>query len=91
MVAGGMMRRMRFLLSVVLLMWSTYAGAADKTVGVIMSGNIPYYRVLHKNFTTALSTEGFSQGTVDILLQRPAADALSRPMRRASLWWRKSM
>ena len=60
-----------------MLLFSTYAGAADKTVGVIMSGKIPYYRALHKNFTRALSAEGFSQGTVDILLQRPAADALS--------------
>lgn len=53
------------------------AGAADKTVGVIMSGNIGYYQEVHKAFASTLSKEGFDHRKIDTLLQMPAPDTLS--------------
>ncbi|OGW42350.1 MAG: hypothetical protein A2010_08675 [Nitrospirae bacterium GWD2_57_9] len=53
------------------------AGAADKTVGVIMSGNIGYYQEVHKAFASALGKEGFDHRKIDTLLQMPSPDTLS--------------
>lgn len=51
--------------------------AADKTVGVVMSGNIGYYQEVHKAFTSALAKEGFDFHKVDAILQMPSPDPLS--------------
>jgi len=51
--------------------------AADKTVGVIMSGNIGYYHEVHKAFVAALAREGFDHRKVDTILQMPAPDPIS--------------
>jgi putative ABC transport system substrate-binding protein len=53
------------------------AAAADKTVGVIMSGNVGYYQEVHKAFVGALVREGFDHHKVDTLLQMPSPDPLS--------------
>ncbi|TAL22090.1 MAG: hypothetical protein EPN94_11820 [Nitrospirae bacterium] len=50
--------------------------AADKkTIGVIMTGDIPYYSKMHKAFTARLSKEGY--GDAQVLLQRPYPDQVS--------------
>src|SRR5574341_591255 len=78
MVAGGMMRRLRWiLLSVLLTAGPAPAAAADKTVGVIMSGNVGYYQEVHKAFVGALVREGFDHHKIDTLLQMPSPDPLS--------------
>ncbi len=51
------------------------ATAADKTIGVVMTGNIPYYRDMHKAFTDALAAEG--AGKVEIVLQTPMPESVS--------------
>jgi putative ABC transport system substrate-binding protein len=51
--------------------------AADKTVGVIMSGNIGFYQEVHKAFVGALVKEGFDHRKVDTFLQMPSPDPLS--------------
>ena len=51
------------------------ASAADKTIGVIMTGNIPYYRDMHKAFTEGLAAEGV--GNVEIVLQTPTPETMS--------------
>jgi putative ABC transport system substrate-binding protein len=53
------------------------AGAAGKTVGVIMTGSIPYYKEIHKSFLDTLTAEGFGPGTVEVILQTPSPDAMS--------------
>jgi putative ABC transport system substrate-binding protein len=53
------------------------AGAGDKTVGVVMSGNIGYYQEVHRAFANGLIKEGFDRRKVDTLLQMPAPDPLS--------------
>ncbi len=72
------MRGMHWLLLALALMGSAVpAAAADKTVGMILSGDIPYYRAMHTAFSQALAKEGFGRGTVDTLLQTPSPDPLS--------------
>jgi len=56
---------------------ATPAAAADKTVGVIMSGNIAFYQEVHKAFVRALARDGFDHRNVNTLLQMPSADPLS--------------
>ena len=60
-----------------LLLSALPAGAADKTVGVIMSGNMGYYQEVHKAFAASLGKEGFDFRKVDTLLQMPSPDSLS--------------
>jgi putative ABC transport system substrate-binding protein len=51
------------------------ASAADKTIGVIMTGNIPYYKEMHRAFTDGLAAEGV--GNVEIVLQTPTPEVMS--------------
>lgn len=71
------MRLLRWLLCAAVIFCTATAGAADKTLGVIMSGNITYYQEVHKAFVAGLAREGFDSRHVDILLQRPSPDPLS--------------
>jgi len=60
----------------VFLLSSLQVFAAEKrTIGVIMTGDIPYYAKMHKAFTTKLAKEGY--GDAEILLQRPYPDLIS--------------
>ena len=72
-----MKRRIGKLLAVLLILCAAPALAADKTVGVIMSGNIGYYQEIHRAFVGALVKEGFDHRKIDTLLQMPSPDALS--------------
>ncbi len=72
------MRRLRGkLCTVLLVLCASTASAADKTVGVIMSGNIGYYQEMHRAFVGALVKEGFDHRKVDTFLQMPSPDPLS--------------
>jgi len=71
------MRALQWLLTAAALCSAATAGAADKTVGIIMSGNVGYYQEVHKAFAAALVREGFDHLKVDIILQMPAPDVLS--------------
>ncbi|MBI5639347.1 MAG: hypothetical protein HZA17_02875 [Nitrospirae bacterium] len=51
--------------------------AAEKTIGIIMTGNIPYYKEIHKNFTEALAAEGLGPGSVEIILQTPNPEPMA--------------
>lgn len=50
------------------------ASAAEKTVGIIMTGNISYYKDIHKAFTESLSAEGIKP---EVVVQTPMPDAMS--------------
>jgi putative ABC transport system substrate-binding protein len=71
------MRTTTVLLCAVLVLCALPAGAGDKTVGVVMSGNIGYYQEVHRAFANGLIKEGFDRRKVDTLLQMPAPDPLS--------------
>jgi putative ABC transport system substrate-binding protein len=68
---------MQWILIAALLFQAAPAPAADKIVGVVMSGNIGYYQEIHKAFEAALVKEGFDHRTVDTLLQMPSPDPMS--------------
>ncbi len=72
------MRTIRCLLCAALVLAAaTVAAAGEKTIGVVLSGNIPYYQEVHKAFMNGLSKEGYDKRKVDTLLQMPAPDPLS--------------
>ncbi len=48
--------------------------AAEKTVGVLMSSNIPYYRAIHQTFTGELNSKGVK---AEVVLQSPASEAMA--------------
>lgn len=51
--------------------------AAEKTIGVIMTGDIPYYNSIHKDFLDGLSKEGYGTGKVDVYVQKPASELIA--------------
>ncbi|TAL23886.1 MAG: hypothetical protein EPN94_08485 [Nitrospirae bacterium] len=53
------------------------AYAAEKTIGVIMTGDIPYYKTVHKAFLEGLSAQGLGPGKVNIVLQTPSPEAMA--------------
>ncbi|MFI5296291.1 MAG: ABC transporter substrate-binding protein [Thermodesulfovibrionales bacterium] len=53
------------------------ASAAPKIVGIIMTGNIPYYKDVHKSFTETLASEGFGPGSVETVIQTPSPETMS--------------
>jgi len=53
------------------------APAAEKSIGVIFSGDLPRYHEAHKAFVTALARAGFDQSRVAIYVQTPNPDAMS--------------
>ncbi len=53
----------------------TEAAAAGKMIGVVMTGNIPYYKDIHKAFSEGLAIEG--QGSLEVVLQTPTPEPLS--------------
>ncbi len=71
------MKRLNWLLTAALLLCTVRAEAADKIVGVIMSGNIGYYQEIHKTFVGTMAKEGFDFHKVDTVLQMPSPDPMS--------------
>jgi putative ABC transport system substrate-binding protein len=60
------------------LCFAPFTLAAEKTVGVIMTGNISYYKDIHKAFIEGLNQEGlFAQGKVDVVVQTPAPETMA--------------
>jgi putative ABC transport system substrate-binding protein len=72
-----MMKRTLSILLTLLFFCAAPALAADKTVGVIMSGNVGYYQDIHRAFVGALAKEGYDYRKVDTVLQMPSPDPLS--------------
>jgi putative ABC transport system substrate-binding protein len=78
------MTRLTSTNTVVAIVWvlfsmlvSGQAFAAEKMVGVIMTGNAPYYRDVHKAFTQTLASEGFAPGRVTVVMQSPTPEPMS--------------
>ncbi|MGC2063039.1 MAG: ABC transporter substrate-binding protein [Thermodesulfovibrionales bacterium] len=66
-----------FITACLLTLVTSPAFAAEKTIGVIMTGNIPYYREIHKAFTEGLAAEGVGHGAVEIIQQSPNPEPMS--------------
>ncbi|MDA8099105.1 MAG: ABC transporter substrate-binding protein [Nitrospiraceae bacterium] len=67
----------RWCIAVAIVLIATPVLAGEKTVGVVMSGNIGYYQEIHRAFANGLIKEGYDRRKVDTLLQMPAPDPLS--------------
>ncbi len=65
-------------LSVILtpLPFASQGSAAEKTIGVIMTGDIPYYRDVHTAFMARLGREGYAD-RVEVIMQKPYPDPIS--------------
>jgi putative ABC transport system substrate-binding protein len=58
-------------------MFPSDTAAAGKTVGVVMTGNIQYYKDIHKAFSDGLAAEGLGTGNVEVVLQTPTPEPMS--------------
>jgi hypothetical protein len=69
------MKRLKSLYCILLVVGYILAAlpafAAEKTIGVVMTGGIPYYKELHKAFTEGLAAEGFGPTRAEVVLQTP--------------------
>jgi putative ABC transport system substrate-binding protein len=59
------------------LLFSFPASATEKTIGVLMTGNIPYYKEIQKAFAETLPAEGLGPGAVTVVLQSPNPEPMS--------------
>ncbi len=50
---------------------------AQTTIGVIMTGDIPYYRSIHEAFITEMAAQGLGPDRCEILVQKPAPTVMS--------------
>ncbi len=65
------------LLAVMVLGFTGSAWAAEKSIGVVLSGDLPRYREAHKAFVNALARAGFDQSKVSVFVQTPNPDPMS--------------
>ena len=63
------------LLVAVFLFWSQVASQA-KTIGIMMTGDIPYYHAIHQTLLDEMSSY-FSQENIEIVLQTPLPNPMS--------------
>lgn len=65
------------LLAVVFVLGAAAHGQAEKRIGVIMTGDIPYYRGMHEAFIAEINKRPAGSEKIEIILQRPFADVIS--------------
>ncbi|KPJ97630.1 MAG: hypothetical protein AMJ60_10700 [Desulfobacterales bacterium SG8_35] len=63
------------LLAVVFLFWGQVASQA-KTVGILMTGDIPYYHAIHQALLDEMSAY-FSEHNIEVVLQTPLPNPMS--------------
>ncbi len=52
--------------------------AGEKVIGVVMTGNIPYYKDIHKEFVNEMNRSGIlAKENIQIIVQKPAPEAMS--------------
>ena len=74
-IKAGVFSLVQLIFSIILI--SSSFAAAEKTIGVIMIPNIPYFEEIHKAFTETLSSEGLTEDKVEIVIQKPLPDPIS--------------
>ncbi|MEJ2695024.1 MAG: ABC transporter substrate-binding protein [Candidatus Sulfobium sp.] len=65
------------LIAAVLSLAPPRAAAAEKLIGVIMTGNVPYYREIQKTFAQTLQAGGIDPDTAQVVVQSPAPEPMS--------------
>ena len=74
---GSLLLSFMLLISAAAWLLPAEAAAAGKTIGVVMTGNIPYYKDIHKAFSEGLAAEGLGPGSVEVILQTPTPEPMS--------------
>jgi putative ABC transport system substrate-binding protein len=74
-IKTGCFSLVQLILSILLI--SSSSAAADKTIGVIMIPNIPYFEAIHKAFMKTLSSEGLTEDKVEVITLKPLPDPIS--------------
>lgn len=65
------------ILCLLVVLWAGAASAGEKRVGVIMTGNSPYYSAMHDAFAASVAGRLPAGDTVRFLLQRPFPDSIA--------------
>ena len=68
---------LKILIAVLFLLAAAPTLHAEKRIGVIMTGDIPYYGVMHESFVAGLEKNFTGSEKVEIILQRPFPDPIS--------------
>jgi len=68
---------LKILLSVVFILTAAADLHAEKTIGVIMTGDIPYYRAIHQAFVAEINSRFAGSEKIEIILQRPFPNPIS--------------
>ncbi|MCB2183876.1 MAG: hypothetical protein KQH63_17745 [Desulfobulbaceae bacterium] len=68
---------LRLVLTVFFVMAAAPVLHAEKRIGVIMTGNIPYYGAMHETFVTELNERLHGAEKTEIILQRPFPNPIS--------------
>ena len=67
----------RILLTVLCVLSATVDAYAGKRIGVIMTGDIPYYGAMHQTFVAELDRKFAGVENIEIILQRPFPDPIA--------------
>jgi putative ABC transport system substrate-binding protein len=67
-----------FAVLLILLFAASHSYAAQKVIGVVMTGKIKYYEDIHREFVNEMNRSGIlTSENVQIIVQKPAPDAMS--------------
>lgn len=67
----------RILLTVLFVIAAAPYSYAAKRIGVIMTGDIPYYQEIHETFVSELNSQYTGKDEIEIILQRPFPNTIS--------------
>lgn len=67
----------RILLTVLFVIATPLMLHAEKRIGVIMTGDVPYYRIIHETFVAEFNKRTVGDEKIEIILQRPFPNSIS--------------
>lgn len=70
-------RFLKILLGVLFVLAAATDLYAAKRIGVVMTGDVPYYREMHESFVAEINKRFAGGGMVEIILQRPFPNPIS--------------
>ena len=73
---GRTLSACRLLLLVAIYVFGGQAAAHAKTIGILMTGDIPYYRAIHQQLLAEMSAS-ISEQSIEIILQTPLPNPMS--------------
>jgi putative ABC transport system substrate-binding protein len=70
-------RLLRQILPVIFILVAAQISYAGRQIGVIMSGDIPYYDTMHESFVTELNKSFAGEEKIELILQKPFPNPIS--------------